>query len=79
MPQLSHMVPIHSSRPILAIDTAPPHTHRHPIPVPREVYPGEVRTTSATRPMPDPAPTSSTRTSAPSEFFVINLFLSSLI
>jgi hypothetical protein len=65
------MGPIHSSRPILAIDTAPPPTHRHPIPVPREVYPGDVRNTSTTiRPMPDPAPTSSTRTSAPSEFLL---------
>ena len=64
------MGPIHSSRPILAIDTAPPPTHRHPIPVPREVYPGDVRTTSSTRPMPDPAPSSSTRTSATSEFLL---------
>ena len=65
------MGPIHSSRPILAIDTAPPPTHRHPIPVPREVYPGDVHTTSANRPMPDPVPTTGhSRTSAPSEFLL---------
>ena len=67
------MAPVHPSRPILAIDTAPhPSTHRHSIPVPRDVYPGDVRNTSVNRPMPDPAPTSShSRTSAPSEFFFI--------
>ncbi|KAF8158128.1 GTP binding protein [Crassisporium funariophilum] len=66
---LSHMggpLP-HSSRPILAIDTAPHQpTHRHPIPVPRDVYPGDVRTTPANRPMPDPTPTSgNSKASAP--------------
>jgi hypothetical protein len=67
------MGPIQSSRPILAIDTAPPLTHRHPIPVPRDVYPGDVRNTPANRPVPDPAPAPASghsRTSAPSEFLL---------
>ncbi|KAF8964398.1 hypothetical protein BDZ97DRAFT_2007628 [Flammula alnicola] len=66
---ISHMPPMsHPSRPILAIDTAPPPTtHRHPIAVQhRDVYPGDVRNSSAPRPMPDPTPTTSgSRVNAP--------------
>ncbi|KAF8798962.1 GTP binding protein [Phlegmacium glaucopus] len=71
---LSHIGPIHSSRPILAIDTAPhPPTHRHPIPVPRDVYTGDVRNTPANRPMSDPAPPSNHgRTPAPIGFSGVN-------
>lgn len=58
---LSHMGPIpHSSRPILAIDTAPhPNVHRPAsLSVSRDVPQGDPRTSPVTRPMPENNPTS---------------------
>ncbi|KDR82808.1 hypothetical protein GALMADRAFT_238363 [Galerina marginata CBS 339.88] len=61
---ISHLSHIPMSRPILAIDTAPPPpAHRHPIPVQQrhDVYPGDVRNASR---MPDPTPVSGTSRAA---------------
>lgn len=72
MPPMSH-----PSRPILAIDTAQHQpTHRHPIPVQQlhDMYPGDARSVSAPRPMPDTALNSGpSKVATPREFLCLKL------
>ncbi|KAF8903132.1 hypothetical protein CPB84DRAFT_1774939 [Gymnopilus junonius] len=64
---IQHMPLQHPSRPILAIDTAPPPSvHRHPVPVQQghPVYPVDVRS-APPRTMPEHTPVASSRSAPP--------------